>query len=242
MKSSLLSQAGVTHQVFGRPYNFRYQTQQEHLARDVRRALAVLGELPDMIYSGEQCHGNQIAYADGMSGESFIIGRQFSETDGLITDKPGVALMIKFADCTPLVFYDPVQQVLACVHSGWRGTVQHIAANAVERMTRDFGCVLSDILVYVGPSIDQAHYEVGPEVYDAFASVGSREQYFQHQGDKYCLSMVDANVAILRQLGFQSSQLDICRASTVTDPTLHSARQEGPAYGLNALIAMLPTI
>ncbi len=72
--------------------------------------------------------------------------------------------------------------------------------------------------------------------------MGSREQYFQPQGDKYRLSMVDANVAILRQLGFQSSQLDICRASTVTDPTLHSARQEGPAYGLNALIAMLPTI
>ena len=241
MHSSLLAKNGLLNMVAGTDFNFRYQTAGNSIVKDVGKVKEILNIQPKEIYTGQQMHGKKVAYADGENGERFVFGKTFKETDGLITDKPGVALLIKFADCTPIVLFDPIKKVHASVHSGWRGTTQRIALEAIEKMESDFGCQREDLLVYVGPSIDQDHYEVGSEVYDAFEGFKERDSFFKPglKEGKYYLSMLDANLSILKEAGLKPEQMDIERRSTYTDESLHSARKEGKNYQLNGLLTML---
>lgn len=241
MQSKLLKENGLLNKIGGSNYNFRSATAEESIKADVERLLEEAG-MSDAktVYTGKQIHGNHVAYADGEMGEDFVIGRNFRDADGLITDKPGVALLIKYADCTPVVLYDPVKNVHASVHSGWRSTVQKIAHIAIEKMVNEFGCQKDHILAYLGPSIDQDNYEVGPEVYAAFEGETDRELYFKEHGEKYLLSMTDANYQLLLKAGLRTENIEVNRISTYNDDRLHSARKEGKDYQLNGLVTMLP--
>ncbi|MFL2118674.1 peptidoglycan editing factor PgeF [Marinilactibacillus psychrotolerans] len=239
MQSKLLSEHGLKNYIAGTDYNFRYQKAGRSVKEDVQKVLSKMTIHPKEIYTGQQVHSANIAYVNRENGDAFVFGKTFKETDGLITDQPNVALLIKFADCTPVVLFDPVAQVLASVHSGWRGTTQRISLKAIDKMVNDFKCKKENILVYLGPSIDIDHYEVGSEVYDAFETFENRDQFFRPIGKKYQLSMLDANLDILKGAGIRSENIEIEKASTFTDPRLHSARAEGPDYCLNGMLTMM---
>ena len=241
MQSKLLRENGLLNKIGGSDYNFRSATAKDSIKADVERLLAE-AEMTDAltVYTGKQIHGKNVAYADGEMGDKFVIGRHFTETDGLITDKPGVALLIKYSDCTPVVLFDPVKNVQASVHSGWRSTVLKISHVAIDKMVKEFGCQKENILAYLGPSIDQENYEVGPEVYEAFDGEVDRDLYFRPHGEKYLLSMTDANYQLLLKAGIQPENIEVNTASTFTDEALHSARKEGKDYELNGIITMLP--
>ena len=81
-----------------------------------------------------------------------------------MTDRAGVPLMVYYADCMPVLLCDPVRRVCAAVHSGWRGTVLRIAAEAVRRMGERYGSAPGDILAAIGPSAGPPRYEVSEEV------------------------------------------------------------------------------
>lgn len=239
MHSIKLTQKGLSHYVAGAAFDFRYAKVGERLAGDVERALLQMQIEPAALYSGAQVHGVNIEYCDGLRGDDFLVGKIFPETDGLITDRPDVALLIKYADCTPIVLFDPVKRVHAVLHSGWRGTAQEIAAHALERLESDFKCRREDLVVYLGPSIDQMNYEVGVEVYEAFGDFAARDHFFRPRGEKFLLSMSDANLELLLAHGLKRDQIEVSRESTFRNPALHSARREGADYGLNALITMM---
>ncbi|SFH65379.1 peptidoglycan editing factor PgeF [Pisciglobus halotolerans] len=239
MHSILLEKHGLIHYIAGSNFNFRYQQIGDSITEQIEMALSEMGIAPGVVYSGSQVHGKAIQYCDGENGAAAVFGRTFPDTDGLITDKKGVALLIKFADCTPIVLFDPIHQVQASVHSGWRGTLQQISVEAIKKMEKEFGTKREDLVVFVGPSIDQDHYEVGAEVYEAFKAFKDRDTFFKPSGKKYLLSMIDANLSILKQAGLKEEQIDICRESTFTSDHLHSARQEGKDYQLNGMITML---
>lgn len=239
MHSKLLQTYGVTTKVAGSDYNFRYQTMGKSVVEEIARLTNEIGVEPKVIYTGQQTHSANVVYCDGQNGEDFVFGRTFKDTDGLLTDQSGVGLLIKYADCTPVILFDPVNNVLANVHSGWRGTTQRIAVRAVEKMQRDFGSKPEDLIVYVGPSIDQDSYEVGPEVYAAFSDFSKRDDFFRPQDSKYKLSMLDANVSSLLEAGVRKEHMEVERASTYKDSRLHSARREGANYQLNGLFAMM---
>lgn len=237
--SLLLSKQGLVNGIAGADFNFRYQRAGNQVVSDVNRLIKSLQIDPIEIYTGQQTHSANIEYVDGNNGEEFVFGQTFKNTDGLITDQPNIGLLIKFADCTPVVLYDPIQKVQASVHSGWRGTVQKISAHAIEKMVKDFGCNRTNILAYLGPSIDQDHYEVGPEVYEAFSSFDTKDHFFKPKGEKYQLSMLDANLEILRETGIKEENIEVERTSTFIEGSLHSARQEGAEYRLNAILTMI---
>lgn len=239
MHSKRLEAHGLINKVAGSEYNFRSQKIGEAVKKDVTTLLHELGIHPTELYSAQQKHTAHIAYADGMNGEPFLYGRTFQETDGLITDKKNVALLIKFADCTPVVLFDPERGIQASVHSGWRGTCQRISLRAIEKMEKEFHCQRKNILVYLGPSIDQENYEVGSDVYDAFESFPNREVFFKPKGDKFLLDMLEANLSIIKEAGIPAENIEMEKSSTYTDSRLHSARKEGPDYRLNALITMI---
>ena len=94
-------------------------------------------------------------------------GRLCAGYDALITDQPGVPLLLRYADCTPVLIYDPTHHALAVVHSGWRGTVQGAPKAAVEALCRAYGSRPADMIAAIGPSIGPCCYEVGQDVVDA---------------------------------------------------------------------------
>jgi len=129
------------------------------VAENHRRICRVMDLDEDSIANGYQVHGASVALIGPDDG-----GRVRPDTDILLTDRPGIPLMQRFADCVPLVLYDPVRHVLGLAHAGWRGTVQGVAVEAVRAMSQAYGSRPGDIVAGVGPSIGPCCYNVGPEV------------------------------------------------------------------------------
>ena len=110
----------------------------------------------------------QVHSADTIVARRPVRGRRWlALADGMVTDCLDTPLTMRFADCTPLLFYDPVQGVIGMAHAGWRGTVSGIAANTIKMMIQTFGCRPSNIQAGIGPAIGQARYQVGEEVVEA---------------------------------------------------------------------------
>src|SRR5437879_6987164 len=105
------------------------------------------------------------------------------KADAIITRQRGVTLSLSFADCTPILFYDPVQQVIGLAHGGWRGTARGIALATVEAMAARFDCQPRTILAGVAPSIGACCYEVSEQVQrfysgeDQFDEMPTLERY-----------------------------------------------------------------
>lgn len=239
MKSKLLEKYGLKNYISGSEYSISYKKEGIKVLDYVDDLYNKLGMVPLETYTAFQVHGDNINYCDGRNGFNFIFGKIFFTTDGLVTDKDNIGLMIKFADCSPIVIYDPVLKVQSILHSGWRGTVKKISKKAIDLMVNDFGSSKENLLAYIGPSIDIDSYEVGQEVYDAFSDFKSRDEFFYKKGSKYHLSMVDANLSLLLEEGINPKKIEVCRTSTYTSKEFHSSRRDGPKYGLNSMITIM---
>ncbi|MGD1840350.1 MAG: peptidoglycan editing factor PgeF [Thermonemataceae bacterium] len=150
-------------------------------------------------------------------------------TDALITNVPQICLMVLSADCVPLLFYDPVQRVVAACHAGWRGTVQKIAQATLLQMQKDYHCHAENILVGIGPSISKAHYEVGEDVVQATEQAfGTREGYLEWHAEKqkYHLDLWYANQKQLLDVGVLATNIEIAAICTYEQSaTFFSARK-----------------
>jgi YfiH family protein len=105
------------------------------------------------------------------------------KADALITRERRVVLALSFADCTPILLYDPVEQVIGLVHGGWRGTARGIVVATLEAMHEYAGCLPGNIYASIGPAIAPCCYEVGEAVQQLFLgqmqfeSMPTQEQY-----------------------------------------------------------------
>lgn len=91
-------------------------------------------------------------------------GKQHPIADALITNIPGVALMLRFADCVPVALYDPFRQAIGLVHAGWKGTVKGIARQTVVALSESYGCRVADLVAGIGPAIGPCCYQIGENV------------------------------------------------------------------------------
>lgn len=88
--------------------------------------------------------------------------------DALVSDVPNVLLGVKTADCVPVLLGDTKTKAFAAVHAGWRGTVNSIAKNAIEKMRENYGTNAKNLTCAIGAAACGRNYEVGQEVIDAF--------------------------------------------------------------------------
>jgi hypothetical protein len=133
------------------------------LVRDRRAAFATwLGFPSEDVVCAEQVHGTRIARVGAGDRGAPVPG-----ADGLITDQPGVLLLLLFADCVPVCLFDPEAPSVGIVHAGWKGTAGRVAAGAVAAMVEAFGSPPERLRAVLGPSIGGCCYEVGPEVAEA---------------------------------------------------------------------------
>jgi YfiH family protein len=175
----------------------------------------------------KQVHGSAISYVaeGGFCGDS----------DAMISDKPGLGLAISTADCTSIFLYDKKNKVIAAVHSGWRGTQQGILLKTLQRLRDNFNSLPENIIAYLGPSISQKNYEVGPEVADQFES-----KYLIPKENKFLLNVAGKNYDMLLNFGLNRENVQISNyCSYAMDEFLHSYRRDGNysgrAYGIIAL-------
>jgi YfiH family protein len=140
------------------------------------------------------------------------------EGDALLTNVPGLLLVIRTADCLPVLLVDPENRAVAAVHCGWRGTEKRLLDRAIRAMGEAYGSKPGDLVAAVGPCIGPACYEVGPEVRKAFLEAGFPERLFVERGKlpaiqvpnyqgKYLLDLRGANLWLLREAGVSKSRV-----------------------------------
>lgn len=142
---------------------------------------------------------------------------QYPECDALITNDPGTALVIFTADCTPILFHDPVTGAVGAAHAGWRGTAADIGGKTVAAMVAAFGCKPEDIRAAIGPNIGACCFETDEEVPLAMENtygIATRE-FVRAAGDKYYVNLKEMNALSLRAAGVRhieiSEECTVCQ-------------------------------
>ncbi len=138
----------------------------ENLTENHRRAANALGVSPDSFVFSDQVHGVRILEVNRENFRDPV-----TETDGLMTNVPGITLATVYADCMPVMLYDPVNRAIGMVHAGWRGTAQSIGPLLVNRMAARYGSKPQHLLAGLGPSIGPCCFQVGVEVAESFLAM-----------------------------------------------------------------------
>jgi len=163
------------------------------------------------------------------------------QADAIITNTPGLSLLMRFGDCVPILLYDPGKKVIGIVHAGWIGTLKRVCQNAVNQMSHTYNCCAGDIVASIGPSISVDHYEVGYEVLHQFqAQFGEDADQFFYlpQDGKPHLDLWAANEYQLKYAGVGTIENSrICTACHSDD--WYSHRQEkGKTGRFGAVISL----
>ena len=147
--------------------------------------------------------------------------------DALMTDMVGVCIGVSTADCIPILLYDKAHQASCAIHAGWRGTVRRIAEKAVTQMASVYGSRPADLLAQIGPGIHLESFEVGDEVYEAFANEGFACDAVK-MGSKWHIDLPACNRQQLLVSGIPSSQINVSPIDTFQQYDLYfSARRLG---------------
>jgi YfiH family protein len=154
--------------------------------------------------------------------------------DAMLTKKKGVLLLIKTADCLPVLMVDRKHKAIAAVHCGWKSTSQRLIQKVVKRMEEHFGSDSSTLLVAMGPCIGRSCYEVGEDVKQEFERNGLSLKPFQlhpFQRQKYFLDLKRANGLQLVDVGVDESNVSDVDLCTHCEDDLLSYRRDGNSYG-----------
>jgi len=168
------------------------------------------------IHPGQTASCYQVHSADILTVDHDNCQKMMGQVDGLVTAEPDIYLNLRFADCTPLLFYDPVRHAIGLTHAGWRGTMQNAAGATMQAMVNELGCQANNIIAVIGPAIGPCCYEVGAEVMNSAAGAfADSSSLFQHNGnpDHAHFDMWEANYRQLAAGGVkQIIRSDLCTA------------------------------
>jgi YfiH family protein len=192
----------------------------------------------DLIFA-KQVHGTAVAKVDWSSA-----GQLQEGADALITDAPGLPLGLVFADCVPVLLFDPERHALGICHAGWRGTVNGAAAATLWAMQAAYGTDPVHVLACIGPSIGPASYQVGPEVADLvrvkFDKPDELLVYPSGEQASPYFNLWQANMVQLRDGGVPEAQIEVSGIDTAQrTEDFFSHRAEHGHCGLFSLVAWL---
>lgn len=246
-------EANVTHAIFTRhggvspkPWDSLNVggTVGDHPSRvneNYKRALQVFGRTPESIFDVYQVHGAKAVCAE--------VPRQkytpHQKADIILTNKKGITLFMRFADCVPVLLFDPKHLVIGIVHAGWKGTVKQAVSVAISVMKKQYSSNPVEILAGIGPSICKRHYEVGSDVIQFVEYVfGNNASKILSKIDgklnnpKALLDLWTANRLILERTGVRSIEIsNICTACHLEDWYSHR-REQGKTGRFGVLISL----
>jgi YfiH family protein len=194
----------------------------QNVRRNVALAFAALERDPGSKADLWQVHSASVVVAEAPNGALEHQGR----ADALITDRPEVSLLLRFADCLPIMLYDPRRPAVGVVHAGWRGSLKKVARAAVEAMAEQYGTRPSDVVAGIGPGIGPCHYAVGPEVVEQTRQAfnGAADSLLLARNGGYHLDLWGANRVALQEAGVENIEVaGICTACHSGDYFSHRA-------------------
>jgi YfiH family protein len=193
------------------------------VSSNIQQACRAVNTTPKQTVSCHLIHGADVLTIN-KANQRQVVG----QADGLITGDPDIYLFMRFGDCVPLIFYDPVQNAVGLTHAGWRGTMQNAAGATIRAMVDQMGCRPKNIIAVIGPAIGPCCYEVGPEVIGAATATftDSDSLFTSRNGNKEQANfdLWEANRRQLAAAGVkQIIQSGICTACQTDDFFSHRA-------------------
>lgn len=250
----LLQYKNIKHAYGIKPKNYRTMGVNENVVKSAIQNYIdlcyIIESNPNNIIKPEQMHTNNVDIAECVT--KMDIEQIFKSTDGLITNNKNIILATTNADCVILLIYDPIKNVIANVHSGWKGTVQRIAEVTINKMIEQYNCNPKDIICCICPSIRKCHFEVETPVKEIFEvnfkNTGRIAEIIEYNGkkanntgnmvDKWLIDTVLINKIMLKNCGLlEENIIDSGICSVCNSNKVHSCRVEGKEnYGLNTAI------
>ncbi len=198
---------------------------------NIRRVSLAVGARTEDLFSAYQVHGRSVTIVESDTEPR-------PHCDILVTNSAARTLMLRYADCAPVLLADPQRRVVAAVHAGWRGSAVRAAGAAVEALQDAFGSRPQDIVAGIGPAIGPCCYVVGPDVVDAF---GDRPELFSRDQVGTRLDLWEANRQALLEAGVPAEQIELAGVCTQCEADRffsHRANTGQPAGRFAAVIRL----
>lgn len=200
-----------------------------HVAANRQIVLNYLSSCKELVFP-HQTHGSVVRVVDDaflkFSVEERI--KLLEGVDSLVTAKSGYCLCISTADCIPVMMYDTVNNAVAAIHAGWRGTVRRIVEHTVQTLVQEFDSNPSDLVACIGPGIGLEAFEVGDEVYQAFQDASFPMEQIARRKEKWHIDLWEANRLQLINKGIPASSIQVAGICTYTQhQQFFSARRLG---------------
>ncbi|MBU3679755.1 MAG: peptidoglycan editing factor PgeF [Candidatus Kapabacteria bacterium] len=215
----------------GASFSISESADASHVERSYQTLAGDLGVVREHIATVHQVHGNRCVEIESVDECRLVRNEQ---ADALITSQRGVVLGVKLADCCGVLLHDPVRQVIAAIHSGWRGTAAGITVRTLEQFITRFGSDPAEVHAWLSPCASGRVYEVGEEVHSALPG------YCRPLSESKWL--FDNHRAIVDQLlraGLRRDTITVDDACTITDVRYHSFRRDrGRSGRMLAFIGM----
>jgi len=173
-----------------------------------------------------QVHGDEIIVIDNYPNE-FL--HYHGDADALITNLPNICLVIRTADCLPVMLFDCKSNVIAAIHSGRKSTFLDIAGKTVLKMVSHYSCNIKNIFAVILPSITVDSYEVGKDITDCFPT-----DCIVLQKDSFFLDLQKCVIKSLAEIGIESTHIfnaNIC--TCLNNDDLFSHRKGDLGRNLN---------
>ncbi len=215
----------------------------ENVRENYRRFCEALGTDVHNMVQSHQVHEDTVRHVTGADRGKGLFAATDYTADALVTDEPGLSLMVFSADCIILLLHDPVTASIGAVHAGWRGTALDLPAKTVGEMGRLFGAKPEDIRVAVGAGIGPCCFETHDDVPDAMRSAfgGGAEAHIRPKGEKWTVDLKGINAWRLRAAGVREENIDVCTACTACRTDLYwSHRITGDRRGVQGALIALP--
>lgn len=205
-----------------------------HVATNLQHWHAALAMDASATVHAVQAQADSVAVVQSSHRGTWVPG-----VDALLTVERGLPMMMRFADCVPVLLYDPRHHAIGVVHAGWRGTVLKIVTLAAQAMFASFDTRPRDLIAGVGPSIGPCCYRIGDDVIarvrETFHDLA--DELLTSQNGAVYLNLWQANALQLRALGVEKIEVaGICTAEHTED--FYSARAENKTGRFSAIIAL----
>jgi YfiH family protein len=183
----------------------------ENVIENRKRAFESIGRRVESLYDVWQVHSADIVVTDSPRP----LDADHVKADAIITSNPEVTVFMRFADCVPILMYDPQKKIIATVHAGWQGTVKKIVERTVCYLDEKFAVDPASIVAGIGPSIGPCHYQVGEDVVTSVKREypGDYQSLIHEKQNALYLDLWKTNELQLRNKGVKCIEVaEICTA------------------------------
>lgn len=209
--------------------------ERERVYANRRRVFGDYGRDTDTVVHAHLVHGADVARVTQADNGTWL-----KHVDGLITTEPGCVLTMNFADCAPILLFDPRRRAIGLGHAGWRGAVVDLAGALVRAMVEHFDSRPADLVAAVGPCIGSCCYEVGEEVIQQVRSTFSEPESLlrQNGGPRPHFDLPEANRRNLAAAGVTNIELSGFCTACRTDLFFSHRAEKGRTGRFGAVMAL----